>query len=131
MKIRSLRCTRWPAVRSKALEFEIGPDARRIVAAPLQALPLKKNILITAVLRHAQMIIPGGRDQLQTGDFIIVLAPAGKFTVSRICLKLRCGRYEQEAGRLDRRRFTARIRSPQWPFPYVSQQFQGNGSTFF
>lgn len=78
MKIRSLRCTRWPAVRSKALEFEIGPDARRIVAAPLQALPLKKNILITAVLRHAQMIIPGGRDQLQTGDFIIVLAPAGQ-----------------------------------------------------
>lgn len=62
----------------EALEFEIGPDARRIVAAPLQALPLKKNILITAVLRHAQMIIPGGRDQLQTGDFIIVLAPAGQ-----------------------------------------------------
>ena len=61
----------------EALEFEIGPDAQRIIAAPLQSLPLKKNILIAAILRHARMIIPGGQDQLRQGDFIIVLAPAG------------------------------------------------------
>lgn len=61
----------------EALEFEVGPDAQRIIAAPLQSLPLKKNILIAAILRHARMIIPGGQDQLRQGDFIIVLAPAG------------------------------------------------------
>ncbi|MCH1942245.1 Trk system potassium transporter TrkA [Holdemania massiliensis] len=62
----------------EALEFEIGPDAKRIIAARLMDLPLKKNILITAILRSAQILIPTGQDQLQTGDFIIVLAPSGQ-----------------------------------------------------
>lgn len=62
----------------EALEFEIGPDAKRIIAARLMDLPLKKNILITAILRSAQILIPTGQDHLQTGDFIIVLAPSGQ-----------------------------------------------------
>ncbi len=60
----------------EALEFVIhGGD--RYIGTPLRELPLRKNILIAAIVRRGQTIIPGGSDSMEKGDSIVVIATNG------------------------------------------------------
>ncbi len=56
----------------EALEFRVaaGED---FCGIPLMKLPLKKNLLIGAILRGGRVIIPGGADTIEEGDRVVVI----------------------------------------------------------
>lgn len=57
----------------EAMEFSVDADAR-LLNTPLAVLPLKEGILIGAISRGNQTIIPTGNDIIMVGDTIVVLA---------------------------------------------------------
>ena len=57
----------------EALEF-IAKDNPKIVDKCLKDLKLKNNILIAAIIRDGQLIIPGGNDMIKTNDSVIVVS---------------------------------------------------------
>ncbi|MBR7141159.1 MAG: Trk system potassium transporter TrkA, partial [Clostridia bacterium] len=57
----------------EALEFEVMPDFTHVGVA-LKDMKLKKNVLIAAILRGNDAIIPSGDDVIQSGDKIIVVS---------------------------------------------------------
>lgn len=60
----------------EALEFVVhGGD--RYSGIPLRNLPFRKGILIAAIVRRGQTIIPGGSDCMEKGDSIVVIATNG------------------------------------------------------
>lgn len=56
----------------EALEF-LAKENKRIVNIPLKDLKLKKNILIAAIIRDGNVIIPSGNDYITTNDKVIVV----------------------------------------------------------
>ncbi len=56
----------------EALEFRVaaGED---FCGIPLMKLPLRKNLLIGAILRHGEVIIPGGSHTIEAGDRVVVI----------------------------------------------------------
>ena len=63
--------------RIEALEFKIGSGSA-LVGVPLRELKLKPNILISAVIRGTNSIIPDGATIIQPGDHTVIVAGAGK-----------------------------------------------------
>jgi trk system potassium uptake protein TrkA len=57
----------------EALEFDVMPDFSHVGVA-LKEMKLKKNVLIAAILRGNDAIIPSGDDVIQSGDKIIVVS---------------------------------------------------------
>ncbi len=70
-KVESLR--RLVDNRIEALEFVIKEDANYINVA-LKDLPIKTNMLIAAIVRGGQAIIPGGFDVVKKGDSVVVIS---------------------------------------------------------
>lgn len=62
----------------EALEFIVREDGP-YVGIPLKDLKLKKNILIASIVRQRIPIIPGGNDQIEIGDSVIVVCRNQKF----------------------------------------------------
>ena len=58
----------------EALEFTAGPGSRAMQNIPLKDLTLKKGILIGAIARGKQIIIPGGLSTIQEGDHVVVVS---------------------------------------------------------
>ena len=58
--------------RVEALEFVVREESA-VVGIPLMNLRLKNNLLICAIIRKGEVITPGGRDQIQLGDSVIVV----------------------------------------------------------
>lgn len=58
--------------RSEALEFYIKEESP-VTGIPLSKLRIKKNILVCCINRHNQVIIPGGQDNIQVGDSVILV----------------------------------------------------------
>ncbi len=58
--------------KAEALEFIVTPDFPGL-DIPLQKLNLKKNILISGIVRGRKAIIPSGSDVILAGDRVIVL----------------------------------------------------------
>ncbi len=58
--------------RAEALEFNIN-EASAVTGIPLSKLKIKKNILICCINRRNQVIIPGGQDEIQVGDSVILV----------------------------------------------------------
>lgn len=56
----------------EAVEF-IANKNSRLTNAPLKDLKLKENILIAALIRNGEVIIPGGNTTIQVGDSVIVI----------------------------------------------------------
>ena len=56
----------------EALEF-LAKENKRIVNIPLKDLKLKNNILIAAIIRDGNVIIPSGNDYITTNDKVIVV----------------------------------------------------------
>lgn len=65
----------------EALEFVIHSD-NRYIGTSFRDLPLRKNILIAAIVRRGQTIIPGGSDSMEKGDSVVVIAAIG--TISEL-----------------------------------------------
>lgn len=58
--------------KAEALEFRINENSK-ITGVSLDKLSLKKNILIACINRNGRIIIPHGRDTIETGDTVIVV----------------------------------------------------------
>ena len=56
----------------EALEFAVR-EKSKVVGVPLQKLSLRKNLLVCAIIRKKQVITPGGQDEIQVGDNVIVV----------------------------------------------------------
>lgn len=59
--------------RVEALEFVAKAD-NKLLNIPLKELKLKKNILIAAIIRSDETIIPNGNDQINENDNVIVVS---------------------------------------------------------
>ena len=61
----------------EALEFKVG-EGSACVGIPLRDLRLKKDILVSAVIRDGRSIIPGGGTTIRPGDHAVIVARAGR-----------------------------------------------------
>ncbi|MGI6010686.1 MAG: Trk system potassium transporter TrkA [Ruminococcus sp.] len=72
--------------RVEALEFNIQRDSR-ITGIPLEKMDLRKNLLISCIIRNNRMIIPSGQDKILPGDTIIVVTTVLGLTDAQDILK--------------------------------------------
>lgn len=56
----------------EALEFIVGENAK-VTKATLADLNIRKDVLVCCISRHKKVIRPGGQDQIQAGDSVIVV----------------------------------------------------------
>ena len=59
--------------QAEASEFMVRHPSK-IVGTPLSKLKFKKNVLVAAIVRDGEVIIPRGYDMIQTGDAVIVVS---------------------------------------------------------
>ena len=57
----------------EALEFIVSAEPA-LVNTPLKDLPLKSGILIAAIARDEEILIPGGLTCIQPGDRVVVVS---------------------------------------------------------
>ncbi len=57
----------------EALEFNVNRGISRVTGIPLMSLKLKKNLLISAIMRDGKNFIPDGKDTIEVGDKVIVV----------------------------------------------------------
>ncbi len=57
----------------EAAEFTVREGAP-VLNTPLMKLPLKKNILIAAIIREGEVIIPRGGDKILVGDSVVIVS---------------------------------------------------------
>ena len=57
----------------EAAEFIVKGDSP-VVSKPLSELPLKKGVLVAAILRDKKVIIPRGYDTIEAGDNVVVVS---------------------------------------------------------
>lgn len=62
--------------RIEALEFKVGEGAG-CLGVPLRDLKLRKGVLISAVTRNDETLIPNGSTVIERGDYAVVIAKAG------------------------------------------------------
>ena len=60
----------------EAVEFKVGSGAR-CVGIPLKELSMPKDVLIIAITRGKNTIIPSGSTVIEDGDYVVAVAPAG------------------------------------------------------
>ncbi len=65
--------------KAEALEFKIR-DNSPISGTPISELKLKKNIVIACITRRGKIILPKGRDIIETGDSVIIVTTHHGFT---------------------------------------------------
>ena len=59
--------------QAEASEFIVRHQSK-IVGTPLSKLKFRKNVLVAAIVRDGEVIIPRGYDMIQTGDAVIVVS---------------------------------------------------------
>ena len=57
----------------EAIEFKIRENIPDLVGIPFKDITLKKNILVCAIIRKRDVIIPNGNDELMLGDSVVVV----------------------------------------------------------
>ena len=57
----------------EAIEFKVRENIPGVVGIKLAAMELKKNILICAIVRKRDIIIPSGMDTIEIGDSVVVV----------------------------------------------------------
>ena len=60
----------------EALEFRVG-EGSACVGVPLRELRLREDVLVSAVIRGGESIIPGGSTTIRPGDHAVLVARAG------------------------------------------------------
>ena len=63
--------------RIEAMEFKVGEGAR-CLGTPLKDLALRRDVLVSAVIRGRETVIPNGSTVIEPGDHAVVVAPAGE-----------------------------------------------------
>lgn len=58
--------------KAEALEFKVG-ESNAATDKPLSELKLKKNLLVTCIIRGGRIIIPRGGDCIMKGDSVVVI----------------------------------------------------------
>lgn len=71
----------------EAIEFKIREHIPGIVGIPLKDFKLKKNILICAIIRKRETIIPGGNDVISLDDSVVVVSKEHHFSDIRDILE--------------------------------------------
>ena len=59
--------------QAEAMEFRVG-NKTRFLGKPLKDLNIKDNLLICAIVRKGELLVPGGNDEIVAGDQIIIIA---------------------------------------------------------
>ena len=94
--IRSLKNTNDSSIESlynlvgnkvEAIEFKIRENLEGLVGTKLREMKLKKNILICAILRNREIIIPNGNDSIELGDSVIIVTKDHRFTAIKDILR--------------------------------------------
>ncbi|MBQ7736702.1 MAG: Trk system potassium transporter TrkA [Oscillospiraceae bacterium] len=62
--------------RIEVVEFKVG-DGARCLGVPLRELSLRSDVLISAIIRGEKTLIPNGSTVIESGDYAVVVAPAG------------------------------------------------------
>ncbi|HWQ50373.1 MAG TPA: Trk system potassium transporter TrkA, partial [Terriglobales bacterium] len=65
--------------RAEVLEFVVAENARH-QNEPLSTIPLKKNLVIAAIVRMDKLIVPSGNTHFEKGDSIIIVTMNHNFT---------------------------------------------------
>lgn len=73
--------------RVEAIEFNVTEKIPDLTGIPLKDLRIKKNILICALIRKRQAIIPNGRDKIEAGDSVIIITKEHRFSELRDILE--------------------------------------------
>lgn len=66
--------------RAEAIEFNVTEKINELTGIPLRDLKLKKNLLICAIIRKRQAIIPNGNDKIEQGDSVIIVTKEHRFS---------------------------------------------------
>lgn len=66
--------------RVEAIEFSVNEKIPDLTGIPLREIHLKKNILICAIIRKRQVIIPNGNDTIELGDSVVIVTMEHRFT---------------------------------------------------
>lgn len=64
----------------EAIEFRVKDRIPNLVSVPLHAVHLKKNILICAIIRRREIIIPDGNDAIEMGDSVVIVSKEHRFS---------------------------------------------------
>ena len=64
----------------EAIEFKVKEKVDGIVGVKLKEMKTKKNILICAIIRNREIIIPNGSDSIQLGDSVVIISKDYKFS---------------------------------------------------
>lgn len=67
----------------EAIEFNIKEPIPHITGIPLKDMRIKKNILICAIIRKRQVIIPSGNDTMELDDSVIIVTKDQRFSELR------------------------------------------------
>lgn len=66
--------------RVEAIEFLVKESIPGLTGIPLRDIKLKKNILICAIVRKRQVIIPNGNDSIELGDSVVLATMEHRFS---------------------------------------------------
>ncbi len=58
--------------KAEAIEFRVNEQSE-VTDTPLMNLPLKNNLLVACIIRNGFPIIPSGRDEIKTGDIVMIV----------------------------------------------------------
>lgn len=64
----------------EAIEFKVKENVENVVGIPLKDMKLKGNILISAIIRKREIIIPDGNTEIELGDSVVIVAKEHRFS---------------------------------------------------
>lgn len=64
----------------EAIEFRVKERIPNLVGVPLKDVQLKKNILICAIIRKREIIIPDGSAVIELGDSVVIVSKEHHFS---------------------------------------------------
>jgi len=64
----------------EAIEFRVKERIPDLVGVPLKNVRLKKNILICAIIRKREIIIPDGSAVIELGDSVVIVSKEHHFS---------------------------------------------------
>jgi trk system potassium uptake protein TrkA len=71
----------------EAIEFNIKEAIPGLTGVPLKDIKIKKNILICAIIKKRQVIIPSGNDTMDLDDSVIIVTKDQRFSELRDILE--------------------------------------------
>ena len=64
----------------EAIEFKVKENVENVVGIPLKDMKLKENILISAIIRKREIIIPDGNTSIELGDSVVIVSKEHRFS---------------------------------------------------